>query len=830
MEPIRILYVEDDPTDRELTRRALRQHAPEIEIRLVGSGREAREVISTQPFDLILLDYRLPDVEELELLKELLVASPGVPVVMVTASGDPDLAVSALKLGASDYVVKKPGYLERLPGMMRETFSRFQHEQRRRTRRLRILYAEHEPDDITFTLRHFSAHAPQLTVETATTGPGVLRALESARYDLLLLDYRMPGMNGLEILQEMRDHGVRVPVVMVTGHKDEEVAVAALKYGAMDYVVKREGYIATLPPIIDRAIAQWALSEEKEALLVVRDIARTIASTLDLKEVLPRVASAAATLLKTDRSLVLLLSEDGSELLPAAWHGESDEVAGRLRFRVGQDVPGRAAALRRVVSAPDVRVAEDVIHREVAEREGIGGVLSAPMVARDRLLGVLSVAGRGPRAFRRLDETLLSDLAAFAATWIENARLHEGLQQAAHQLEAKVEERTRDLEAALGRVETMSRHKSQFLANMSHELRTPLNSILGFTELLQDPQFGTLTSKQSRYLGHIHSSGKHLLSLINDLLDLSKVEAGRLELRPEPFPLADALTAALDQFGTQVDAKGVALSLQMGEAPDMLVADPLRFKQILFNLLSNAIKFTPTGGAITVTARRWSPPTNGDFVEIAVTDTGIGIKAEDLGRLFEEFTQLEGSLDKPHQGTGLGLALTKRLVELHGGAITVASPGEGQGSTFTVTLPLQPPRTQGRVLLVEEDTQLGAQIAVTLQKAGFGVDLVGDGEAALAQAEHIPPDMVILDLALTGLPGVEVLRRFHAEGFPHLPILVLVRRAGDPVQEALTLGAEEFLVKPVSLGLLTDAVKRLLGRVETEGGAAPARANTNTVH
>jgi CheY-like chemotaxis protein len=268
------------------------------------------------------------------------------------------------------------------------------------------------------------------------------------------------------------------------------------------------------------------------------------------------------------------------------------------------------------------------------------------------------------------------------------------------------------------------------------------------------------------------------------------------------------------------------------------MADPLRFKQILFNLLSNAVKFTPAGGAITVTATmvsRLHPKTldpkpytlgPGDFVEIAVSDTGIGIKAEDLGRLFEEFTQLEGSLDKPHQGTGLGLALTRRLVELHGGSVTVTSPGEGQGSTFTVTLPLQPLRTQGRVLLVEEEAQLGAQIAVTLQKAGFGVDLVGDGEAALAQAEHVPPGVVILDLALSGLSGMDVLRRLHAEGFPHLPILVLAGGAGDPVQEALALGADEFLVKPVSLGLLTDVVKGLVRRGEEEHRFAGAKPGT----
>lgn len=292
---------------------------------------------------------------------------------------------------------------------------------------------------------------------------------------------------------------------------------------------------------------------------------------------------------------------------------------------------------------------------------------------------------------------------------------------AAIQLEATVEARTRELQAtntrlqeAMRQAQDASRHKSDFLAHMSHELRTPLNSILGFSDLLEAGIPGPLTEKQTRFLRHIHDSGTHLLQLITDLLDLSKVEAGKLELRHETFALADALMAALEQFRAQVDAKGVALSLQVEQAPDSLVADPLRFKQILYNLVSNAVKFTPEGGAITVTAKTVSRSESGvassqpetrhpkpevasasGFVEISVADTGIGIKAEDLSRLFQEFTQLDRSLAKVYEGTGLGLALTKRLVEMHGGAITVDSPGEGQGSTFTLTLPLQPPPCEG---------------------------------------------------------------------------------------------------------------------------------------
>jgi signal transduction histidine kinase len=259
---------------------------------------------------------------------------------------------------------------------------------------------------------------------------------------------------------------------------------------------------------------------------------------------------------------------------------------------------------------------------------------------------------------------------------------------------------------------------------MSHELRTPLNSIIGFSELLQGQGFGPLTERQTRYVGHIHQSGKHLLQLISDILDLSKVEAGKLVLRLQSLPVTQTLEDIL------VIARGLAHKknqrLESHIAPDLppLTADPLRFKQILFNLLSNAVKFTPDGGRITLAARRVAgePEKRGtgetesrgtgelaspvhrfpdspirpsaDCLEIQVSDTGIGIKVEDLPRLFHEFVQLEPAFTKRHEGTGLGLALTKRLVELHGGRIQAASEGQGRGTAFTVLLPFGGPEDQ----------------------------------------------------------------------------------------------------------------------------------------
>jgi signal transduction histidine kinase len=281
------------------------------------------------------------------------------------------------------------------------------------------------------------------------------------------------------------------------------------------------------------------------------------------------------------------------------------------------------------------------------------------------------------------------------------------------QLKAAIERRTRHLQVAntellraVERAEEATRHKSAFLANMSHELRTPLSSIIGFAELLQSVVFGPLTEKQTHFVENILRSGQHLLTLINDLLDLSKIEAGMLAIQPELFPLREALEATVHIVGPQADRKCQSIDLTVEDGLSWIQADPTRFKQILYNLLSNAIKFTPEGGRIMVAARRVlssgfrvsssGPKTQnpkpetvgtGEGVEIAVADTGIGIKTEALSRLFQRFSQLEAPIVKRHQGTGLGLVLTKCLVELHGGSIQAHSDGEGHGSTFTVRLP-----------------------------------------------------------------------------------------------------------------------------------------------
>jgi signal transduction histidine kinase len=286
------------------------------------------------------------------------------------------------------------------------------------------------------------------------------------------------------------------------------------------------------------------------------------------------------------------------------------------------------------------------------------------MLREGQLIGCLGVTRNQPGNFPNETIELLRTFATQSALAIQNARLfHE------------IEDKSRQLETA-------SQHKSEFLANMSHELRTPLNAIIGFSEVLGERLFGELNEKQDEYLKDIHASGQHLLSLINDILDLSKIEAGRMELELTDVYLAATLENALTLVRERAGRRGIGLHIAVDERLGQIKADERKIRQVVLNLLSNAIKFTPEGGRIEVQAK----PVN-DTVEVSVTDNGVGIAPEDQEAIFEEFRQV-GTADKKVEGTGLGLALSRKFIELHGGRIWVKSQVR-TGSTFTFSIPVR---------------------------------------------------------------------------------------------------------------------------------------------
>jgi signal transduction histidine kinase len=250
-------------------------------------------------------------------------------------------------------------------------------------------------------------------------------------------------------------------------------------------------------------------------------------------------------------------------------------------------------------------------------------------------------------------------------------------------LEQRVEARTRELVAAKEQVEIAGRHKSEFLASMSHELRTPLNAIIGFSDALAEQFFGPLNPRQARYVQHIMTSGRHLLALINDILDLSKVEAGRMELQLARFSLPEALESGLTMVRERANQHGIELHLQTDPGLEVVEADERKVKQVIFNLLANAVKFTPDGGHVYVGACRVD-----SSIQVSVRDTGVGVAPEDQARIFDAFQQVDRNVAQPREGTGLGLALSRQFVELHGGRLWVESE-LGAGSTFQFTVPVQ---------------------------------------------------------------------------------------------------------------------------------------------
>jgi PAS domain S-box-containing protein len=381
--------------------------------------------------------------------------------------------------------------------------------------------------------------------------------------------------------------------------------------------------------------------------------------------------------------------------------------------------------------------------------------------------------------------------------------------------------------------------KSNFLANMSHELRTPLNAIIGFSELLEDRTFGELNQRQQRYVANVHSSGRHLLQLVNDILDLAKIEAGRLRLEPEPIDLGTLLQDMQRGLEPLAAAKHQTLAVEFGENVPTLTADRGKVKQILYNLLSNAIKFTKDGGRIGMRASATQAGDGTGQIQISVWDTGIGIAAEDLQRIFLEFEQLDSTYARQQQGTGLGLALSRRLVEAHGGRITVES-AVGQGSTFTFALPvvlgsvrtespqlssvrLQKQRPGGALVLVVEDDRTARELlSHYLVEQGYSVAHAGTAAEALETARRLRPAAISLDLVLPDEHGLQLLARLRADpATKEIPVVVV--SMVDDRESGFNAGAAAWLVKPVQRQQFIETLNRLgLTPGRRDSDASPA--------
>jgi diguanylate cyclase (GGDEF)-like protein/PAS domain S-box-containing protein len=404
-------------------------------------------------------------------------------------------------------------------------------------------------------------------------------------------------------------------------------------------------------------------------------------------------------------------------------------------------------------------------------------------------------------------------------------------------LEKKVLQRTEELGKINRELEYANQLKTRFIANMSHELRTPLNSIIGFSDVLLDSTFGVLSENQERYIRNIYSSGRHLLELINNVLDIAKIEAGKYEMVYETFLVDDIIGEVINIMKTFAENKFIEIMASIGEGITTITADRVKLKQILYNLLSNAIKFTPEGGMVKVDVAkgqnfeaRPASQTGAEleFIRFSVSDTGIGISPEDKERIFDEFEQANASLSGKYGGVGLGLALTKKLVELHGGSIAVES-NLGEGSTFIFLIPVTSPVAEAvatenveavslnfpwmkeeapLILVVEDDLATAELLTLHLTQAGYKVAHAFNGEEALEKARNLQPFAITLDVLLPKKDGWEVLQELKSNSIT-AEIPVIIHSIVDNKDLAFALGAADYLMKPLDKEALLSKLEEM---------------------
>ncbi len=549
----------------------------------------------------------------------------------------------------------------------------------------------------------------------------------------------------------------------------------------------------------------FELSDKVAQLEALREVDDAVGSSLDLDEVLERIVSNAVRLtnlgfgditLSTDGGSILEYRESTDSFVLRGAFGSSPALLEQLQ---AVTVDRRSVLVRQTAEAhrpyevADLGDVERDEFMEILFQDGWRSVLAVPMLRGDTMIGVLVIRRRGTGSFPPDVVELLETFASQSAMAIVNARLYREL-----------ETKSRELEVA-------SNHKSDFLASMSHELRTPLNAVIGFSEVLLDRMFGDINEQQEGYLRDIWKSGRHLLELLNEILDLSKVEAGHMTLEPTSFEVSTAIEYCMAMVRERAATHHIALSVEIAADVQTIDADELRFKQVLLNLLSNAVKFTPDGGSVAVRAHR----RQNDLV-LTVSDTGIGVAPEDRDRIFDSFQQgCRGPAKE--EGTGLGLTLSRRIVELFGGQMWLDSV-VGEGSTFGFSIPVlphpplvsasRPPEGLPSLLLVDDDRASLDLMSAYVNDAPLQVIRASDGIEALAMIRTASPSAVVLDIRLPRLDGWEVLRELKADPAT-AAIPVIIASVVDDRHRGLAAGADAHLLKPVSRDELLAALHEI---------------------
>ncbi|KAM3093057.1 GAF domain-containing protein [Phormidesmis sp. 146-12] len=557
---------------------------------------------------------------------------------------------------------------------------------------------------------------------------------------------------------------------------------------------------------------------QREQLL--NQISRTLNSSLDLAYVLQQIVNHTGQCFSVDRALIFAIAAQEVQVL-SEWNAQSQAQSVKGARTIASQCPD---LLNSIAAFGDRQVFHVPNFASLSSKTL--SVLSVPIFVHNKLAGGLCLhMTTSCRTFTVEEIDLLERIADQAAIALYNAQSYKRLEQL-------VQKRTQALEQEKLISESANRAKSEFLANMSHELRTPLNSIMGLSQLLQQEFFGPLNDKQQEYVTCIHSSGEHLLSLINDILDLAKVEAGKEELSFTSLCVQEVCNSCLSLVRERAYDRGLQLTTHLDPNANFCMADVRRLKQILLNLLSNAIKFTPSGKVSLIVQKQ------PHGITFTIADTGIGIAEKKLPLLFQPFSQVDSQLNRRYEGTGLGLVLARNLAKLHGGDITVKSIA-GKGSQFTLYLPDEPPgllqfqpampsdvsvrsteadssvrsmhpaQDQGRILVVEDDQNSALLLQDFLSALGYQVMHSTDSTRFLEDIQAVNPDLILLDVQLpNGVTGLDLLATLRQNPkWQHLPVVMITAMAmrGDR-ERCLAVGATDYLSKPIQ----TDQLKSLL--------------------
>jgi len=653
---------------------------------------------------------------------------------------------------------------------------------------LRILIVEDAEDDAELMMREVQRGGYAVEFERVETQTTMQEALSRGSWDIILSDYTMPEFSAMAAVRTLKESGLDIPLLVVSGTIGEETAVTALKAGAHDFLLK--GKLARLIPAIERELrdAETRRSRQEAELRY-----KLLVEQLPIIVYVNPIDQIGSTTYVSPQIQTIL------GYMPEEWLADPEFWQKRIH------PDDREAVLTNIGRSDLTGKPFDMEYRMLARDGRVVWFQDQTVLVRDDKGQPLYWQGL------KIDIT-------------KRKQAEDEILKLNAELEERVAERTTELERAL-------RAKDEFLANMSHELRTPLNAILGLSESLTENIAGPLNEKQQRYITMISESGNHLLSLINDILDLAKIESGQIVLNINEADLKQVCQASLRMINELAHKKNQQVTLEV-EDIGSIWADERRLKQILVNLLSNAVKFTPENGKLGLEVHA---DTEEKRVMITVWDNGIGINESDLTRLFRPFVQLDSGLAREAPGTGLGLALVAQMVRLHGGSVAVESQ-PGEGSRFTVILPWEPalatdatlrlkstgkfraikPDAKDRpiILLVEDTREVTMMIVDYLEMAGYQILTAADGPTGIEQAKRAHPALILMDIQLPGMDGLDVTRRLRADpDFRTVPIIALTALAmrGDR-ERCLAAGATDYLAKPVSLRKLVQMIEEYLLR------------------